>query len=206
MNKTYTLKARSVIRPLVLLPTLVVGLSLAFTGAASAQTAFQASVNHLTPIGLPSASCPTAYYCGTANIAGYGDASWWFDSPTLPTPAVGSDCSSYTGTSVFTLVNDPASTLVLNENNVVLCHPGNSGNTPGWQYSYGHPNRGPGGTWTVCHAPDSVFGCGFTNPIDGVKIPISSGVFSTLNASGTDTLFTNGAVLKVAWSGTVTSP
>ena len=36
MDKTYTFKARSAMRPLILLPALVVGLSLAFTGAAAA--------------------------------------------------------------------------------------------------------------------------------------------------------------------------
>lgn len=191
MDKTYTLKARSVMRPLVLLPALVVGLSLAFTGAASAQTVpFQASVNDITPIGGPPSArswpCPTIYYCGSASIAGYGAAFWSFDVPPgYPQPKPeGSDCFSYTGTSTFTLLSDPASTLVLSEQNFVFCHPGNSGNPPGWQYAVGHPGRG-NGNWTV---------------------QTGTGQFSGLTGgSGTDTLRTNGALLEIAWSGTVTS-
>src|SRR3954447_11322972 len=189
MDKTYTLKARSVMRALVLLPALVVGLSLAFTGAASALTVpFQASVNDITPIGPPSARswpCPTIYYCGSASIAGYGAAFWSFDeSPNVPPTPVGSDCFSLTGTSTFTLLSDLPSTLVLSEENFVFCHPGNSGNTPGWQYAVGHPGRGHG-NWTV---------------------QTGTGQFSGLaGGSGTDTLRTNGALLEVAWSGTVTS-
>ena len=209
MDKTYTLKARSVIRPLVLLPAPIVGLSLAFTAAASAQTAvpFQASVNDRSTNGNghPGPACPNLYYCGNASIAGYGAAFWSFNSPDPnPTPD-GPDCWDYTGTSTFTLVNDPGSILVLNEDNFKFCHPGNSGNTPGWQNAYGHPGRG-GGTWTVCHKADPFYGCGLTDPISGLNIPISSGVFSGLNASGTDTLRTNGALFEATWSGTVTSP
>jgi hypothetical protein len=186
MHKTYTLMARSIMRPLVLLPALVVGLSLAFTGAASAQTVpFQASVNDIMQKGQPSAPCPTIYYCGSASIAGYGAAFWSFDeSPNVPPTPVGSDCFIYTGTSTFTLLSDPASTLVLNEDNFVFCNPGNSGNAPGWQRAYGHPGRG-NGNWTV---------------------QTGTGQFKGLTGgSGTDTLRTNGARLEVTWSGTVTS-
>jgi len=187
MHKTYTLMVRSIMRPLVLLPALVVGLSLAFTGAASAQTVpFHANVNDITPIGPPSARswpCPTIYFCGRASIAGYGAAFWSFDeSPDVPPTPVSSDCSVYTGTSTFTLSD--GSTLVLNEKNFVFCEAGNSGNAPGWQYAVGHPGRG-NGNWTV---------------------QTGTGQFSRLTGgSGTDTLRTNGALLAVAWSGTVTS-
>jgi hypothetical protein len=196
-------------RPLVLLPALVVGLSLAFTGAASAQTAvpFQASVNQISTNGNghPGPPCPNSYYCGNASIAGYGPAFWSFDeSLNVPPAPDGSDCSLYTGTSTFTLVNDPSSTLVLNED-FVFCHPGNSGNTPNfWKNTYGHPGFG-GGTWTVCHEASAHYGCGLPDPNSDQNIPISSGVFSGLNASGTDTLRTNGALFEDTWSGTVTS-
>jgi hypothetical protein len=196
-------------------PLLVVALALAFTGAASAHTAvpFQASVNDISTNGYghPGPPCPNLYFCGDASIAGYGAAFWSFDeSPNVPPTPVGSDCSLYTGTSTLTLLNDPTSrlvpsTLVLNEENFVFCHPGNSGNTPNfWKNTYGHPGRG-NGTWTVCHNADPLYGCGLTDPISGQNIPISSGVFSGLNASGTDTLSTNGALLEGTWSGTVTS-
>jgi hypothetical protein len=172
-------------RPLVLLPALVVGLSLAFTGAASAQTVpFQASVNDIMQKGQPSAPCPTIYYCGSASIAGYGAAFWSFDEdPNVPPTPVGSDCFIYTGTSTFTLLSD-GSTLALNENEV-FCQPGNSGNTPGfWPHAYGHPGRS-NGNWTVQNG---------------------TGQFSGLTGgSGTDTLSTNGAQFEVTWSGTVTS-
>jgi hypothetical protein len=209
MAKTYTLKAHSFTWPLVLLPALVVGLSLAFTGVAPAQTdvPFQASVNEISTNGngQPGPPCPNQYFCGNASIAGYGPAFWSFDeSPNFPPKPDGSDCSDYKGTSTFTLVNDPSSILVLNED-FVFCHPGNSGNTPNfWKNTYGHPGLGDG-TWTVCHKADPFYGCGLPDPISGQNIPTSSGVFSGLNASGTDTLRTDGALFEIAWSGTVTS-
>jgi hypothetical protein len=173
-------------RPLILLPALVVVLSLTFAGAASARTvSFQASVNDIVQKGQPSAPCPTIYYCGSANIAGYGPAFWSFDeSPNVPPTPLGSDCFVYTGTSTFTLLSD-SSTLVLNEANFVFCHPGNSGNTPGfWPHAYGHPGDG-NGNWTVQEA---------------------TGQFSGLTGgAGTDTLRTNGARLEATWSGTVNS-
>jgi hypothetical protein len=231
MDKTYTLRARSVISPLVLLPALVVGLSLAFTGAASAQTAvpFQASVDNISTNGggNPGPPCPTNYYCGTATIPGHGLALWWFDSPgpLMGTPdPTQPNCYDYTGTSNFTLNDAQLSTLALNED-VTLCHPGNSFNTPnfwtstnGHPYPWGHPSRAgdaPMG-WTVCNAsllatPNTTTGCGLPmNPNDPPSqtnpIITSTGVFSTLTGgSGTDDSFqTNGAILTAAWSGTLT--
>jgi hypothetical protein len=174
-------------RRLIGLPALVILVSLTFTAAASAQTAvpFQASVNDISQNGQPSAPCPTIYYCGSASIAGYGAAFWSFDeSPKVPPTPLGLDCFLYTGTSTFTLLSD-GSTLVLNEENVLLCHPGNSGNTPGFQLpAYGHPNSG-NGNWTLQKG---------------------NGQFKGLTGgSGTDTLRTNGALLELTWSGTVTS-
>jgi hypothetical protein len=233
MDKTYTLKARSVIRPLVLL-SLVVGLSLAFAGAASAQTIvpFQATVDNISTngVGNPGPSCVT-YYCGNAIIAGYGAALWQFaESPDVqPTPVVGSDCWHYTGTSTFTLVRD-GSALVLNESNVVACFPGNSGNTPnfwkmtnGHQNPWGHPSRGgdtPTGLtptgWTVCSTfvpppdPSPEFpptGCGeLIDPNDpNSELRYSTVQFSELTGgSGTGSIQSNGAILTGAWSGTLT--
>jgi hypothetical protein len=231
-------KLRAFTRSLIVLPALAVALSLAFAGAASAQTTvpFQASVNNISTNGggnpgLPCQNPPlfqTQFYCGTANIAGQ-PAYWWFDSPNgLTGTPVGSDCWHYTGTSNFTLVNDTSSTLVLNED-VTLCHPGNSGNTPNfWNatdhhtYPYGHPNRlgDPTTGWTVCSTAAPVYqspsglptGCGLpidpTAPFDPTKNPLrySTGVFSGLTGgSGTDDSFQiNGAILTIAWSGSLT--
>ena len=187
MDKTYTLKGRSVIRPRVLLPALVVGLSIAFTGAASAQTPvpFQASVsntNQATP-----ASCPTAYYCGYATIPGYGNAFWSFDvnDPAGPIP-LSYDCYLYVGTSTLTLNSDPGSVLVLDEN-VTGCQPGNSGNTPQfWTSAFGHPFYATG-TWTM-------------------NTKLSTGQFKGLTGgSGTDVLRSDGAPLEASWTGTVTT-
>jgi hypothetical protein len=217
MDKTYTLKARSVIRPLALLP-LIVGLSLAFAATASAQTTV-ASVDNVATHGPgnPGPICPdnNAFYCGDANVPGYGPAFWSFTSPGPPsgTPA-GSDCFTYNGTSTFTFAN--GSRLVFNEYGVLLCHPGNSGNTPNFWgnpqggITQGHPNRG-GGTWSVCTkatADPSIAdptkppttGCGFP---DGNSQPLYS-TDPSLTGSGTDWLQTNGAILTATWVGTMT--
>jgi hypothetical protein len=165
---------------------------------------------------------------GTANIAGYGRAYWWFDSPNPVTGTpIGSDCSQYTGTSNFTLVTDLNSTLVLNED-VTLCHPGNSGNTPnfwknwtntyGHHNPYGHPNRlgEPTTGWTVCSssplAPVYVSptglqtGCGLPINASDPTLRYSTGVFSALTggSGADDSLQINDATMTVAWSGTLT--
>jgi hypothetical protein len=216
----------AVTRRLIVLLALVVGLSLAFTGAASAQTVvpFQATVDNISTHGGgnsgPTCSTYTWYYCGTATIAGYGPALWWFDSPGPPlgTP-VSSDCSRYTGTSTFQLSDGDR--LVLNEYNVELCHPGNSGNTPNFWgntqgvITQGHPNRGVLTTswWTVCNAltTNSTTGCG--SPISSPQDPNNGQLRYTTGeqfkgltgGNGTNDSFqTNGAILTAAWSGTLT--
>lgn len=72
MNNTRQSKSGALKRYLIPAPALVVGLSLAFTSAASAQIPFQASVKATTP---PPKGCPTTSFCGTASIAGYGPAT-----------------------------------------------------------------------------------------------------------------------------------
>ena len=177
-------------RRLIVLPAIVTAASLAFTAAASAdqqQTTvpFQASVsntNQATP-----ASCPTAYYCGYATIPGYGNAFWSFNvnDPAGPIP-LSYDCYLYVGTSTLTLNSDPGSVLVLDEN-VTGCQPGNSGNTPGfWPHALGHPLYATG-TWTV-------------------DTKLSSGQFKRWTGSGTDSGRSDGAPLEFAWTGTVTIP
>ena len=131
-------------RYLILVPALVVAVSLGFTGAASAQTAFQADVTGT--VTLPTGCATGAFFCGTADIAGYGAASWNFfvTNVTLSQTSCG---TTYTATTDFTLASD-GSTLVVNERGYV-CLPGNDG--AGWfaegPHAYGHPNY-PQGTWT----------------------------------------------------------
>jgi hypothetical protein len=135
-------------------------------------------------------TCPTQYYCGNANIVGYGTAFWYFNAPNGPQP-VSSDCSEYDGTSTITL-NDPPenSTLILTETEHV-CSPGNSGNTFGFSHLVngtnfgGHPLYSTG-TWTVQKGS-------------------GTGRFSKVTCGqGTDTLRDDGAILEAAWTGTLT--
>jgi hypothetical protein len=146
-------------------------------------------------------TCPTVYYCGSANIAGYGPAFWSFDAPngpqplsstqTVPPPFSPSDCAEYDGTSTITL-NDPPqnSTLILGETEIA-CSPGNSGNTFGFSHLVngtnfgGHPLYSTG-KWQVQKGS-------------------GTGQFSKItDGSGTDTLRDDGAILKAAWTGSVT--
>jgi hypothetical protein len=154
-------------------------------------------------------TCPTQFYCGIANIVGYGQAFWSFDATSV-TP-VSSDCAEYVGTSTVTLRSD-GSVLVLNEDEIA-CSPGNSGNTFGGNHLVngtqfgGHPLSSTG-TWTVCGPSDPVYpdrrtGCG--EPIPGSnQIRTSTGDFARMTGSGTDALRDDGSILKAAWTGTVT--
>jgi hypothetical protein len=176
---------------LVAVSALVVALTVALTGAASAQAMpFQASVTSTLVRGggtLPSGACSNgAYSCGTANIAGYGAASWnLYVTNYAPVPT--SCGSTYTATTYFTLASD-RSTLVLNESGN-LCAPGLNGN--GYfmdgAKAYGHPFSGLG-SWTIDTAD-------------------STGVFGSLTGGmgtgGTDTLQFDGAHAAGEYSGTL---
>jgi hypothetical protein len=167
-------------RHLILLPVLVVAVSLAFTGAASAQTAFQADVTAKGT--LPAGPCANgAFYCGTANIAGYGTASWNFflTGVTISQTSCG---STYTATTEFTLAD--GSTLVVNEGGPV-CGPGKdaAGYFSEGPKAFGHPNY-PFGTWTVDTAD-------------------STGQFAGLSGSGTDALHAAGAHASGSYTGTL---
>lgn len=166
---------RAMTRYLILLPALVAGLSLGFSAAASAQTAvpFQASVNGIHP--KPKPPCPTTAFCGSANIAGYGAATWTLDFTI--TGAVSSACFGYTATTAFQLLSDN-STLVLNEN-ALACAPGNSVAPP---QSFGVPLYSKNSTWTVAAA---------------------SGQFSGMTGEGTDALRTDGARAYGTYTGTL---
>jgi hypothetical protein len=165
------------------LSALVAALSLAFTGTASAQTSFQASVTFTGT--RPAGPCSNgAYLCGTANIAGYGAASW--NLYVTGFTSVPSPCgSTYTATTYFTLVSDPDSTLVLDEGGSFcgLGHDGaayrgyfNEGST-----AFGHPFAIVG-SWTVD--------------------PASTGQFLGLTGSGTDLVHVAGAHAAGTYSGT----
>jgi hypothetical protein len=167
-------------RYLILLPALVVAVSLLFTGAASAQTTFQADVTATSP--LPAGPCSNgAFYCGTANIAGYGTASWNFylTGYTISQTSCG---STYTATTGLTLAD--GSTLVLNESGPI-CGPGKdaAGYFSEGPKAYGHPNY-PYGTWTVDTAD-------------------STGQFAGLAGSGTDALHAAGAHASGSYTGTL---
>jgi hypothetical protein len=164
----------------LLVSALVVALSLAFTGAASAQTPLQATVSATQ---LHPAPCSNgAFVCGTANLAGYGVASWnFFETGLTPVPT--SCGSSYTATVDFTLASDPTSTLMLDESGNI-CAPGLDARSLFAEGSaaYGHPATVVG-SWTVDRA--------------------STGQFLGLTGSGTDLLSTAGAHWAGSYSGTL---
>jgi hypothetical protein len=174
-------RSRSIARRLMLVSALVVALSLAFTGAASAQTPFQATVSVTVP--LPAPCSNGAFACGTADLAGYGAASYsiFFTAFTVVQTSCG---SSYTDAIIdFTLASDPDSTLVLDESGS-FCFPGLDGRSffKEGPNSYGHPFTLVG-SWTVD--------------------PTSTGQFVGLTGSGTDLLTTAGARWSGSYSGTL---
>jgi hypothetical protein len=169
---------------MMLVSALVAALSFAFTGAASAQTPFQADATDTAT--LPAGPCSNgAYICGTADIAGYGAASWNMyitGSAITPTPCD----STYTATTYFTLAGEPGSTLVVDESGN-LCGLGHDGAAyrgylNGGPNSYGHPFAIVG-NWTVDRG--------------------SSGQFSGLAGSGTDLLKLAGAHIAGTYTGTL---
>jgi hypothetical protein len=146
------------LRHLFLLPVLAVALALAFIAPATAQTTFRADLNATRT--LQQGPCPNgAYLCATANLGGYGAASWnMFITGYGPEY---SPCgSTYAATTYLTLASDPASTLVLDETGN-LCGLGHDGANyrsyfvQGSQ-SYGHPFAIVG-TWTVDAASTGQF-------------------------------------------------
>lgn len=183
LTRTRTIIART-IAPMLALSALLAALGLAFTGTASAQTSFQASGT--STFTRPAGPCANgAYLCGTANIAGYGAATWNFY--TTNSTSVVSPCgSSYTATTDFTLVSDPNSTLVLDEGGS-LCGLGHDGAAYRGYFNegskaYGFPFEIVG-SWTVD--------------------PASTGQFAGLTGSGTDLVHVAGAHAASSYSGTL---
>ena len=161
------------------LSALLAALSLAFAGTASAQTSVQASV---TATDTPHGPCSTgASLCGTANIAGYGAASWNI-FVTGVTPVVSPCGSSYTAATYFTLVSDSGSTLVLDEGGSLcgLGHDGAAYRADFRSAGFGHPFDFVG-SWTVD--------------------PASTGQFLGLSGSGTDLVQVAGAHVAGTYSG-----
>lgn len=191
MNPTKADKPRSgALKPhLMLLPALVVVLSLAFTGAASAQTAFQASVT--STVTLPSGGCANgAYACGTANIADYGAASWnlFFTGFTNVETSCG---STYTAMTYFTLAD--GSTLVLDESGN-LCGPGLDANG----YFKGRFPKDFGRPYSAVGAPST------SVPQGGWTVdPTSTGQFLGVTGSGTDVVYFAGAHAAGTYTGTL---
>jgi hypothetical protein len=176
-------KPGAVTRHLILLSALLAALSLAFTGTASAQTSFQASVTFTGT--LPAGPCANgAYLCGTANIAGYGAATW--DFYTTSSTGVYSRCgSTYTATTYFTLVSDPGSTLVVDESGS-LCGLGHDGSAYRGYFNegskaFGHPFEIVG-SWAIDSA---------------------SGQFAGLTGSGTDQVHVAGAHAAGSYTSTL---
>jgi len=172
-------RSRSIAGRLMLVSALVLALSLAFTGAASAQPALQANV---AGTGTPRGCSNGATLCGTANIAGHSTANWnWF--VTGVTPVQTSCGTTYTATVDFTLASD-GSTLALNESGYI-CAPGKDaiGFFAEGPMALGHPNY-PHGTWTVDTAD-------------------STGQFAGLDGSGTDDLQNAGGQVSGSYSGTL---
>lgn len=170
--------------PMLALSGLLAALSLAFTGTASAQTSFQASVTFTGT--LPAGPCSNgAYFCGTANIAGYGAAIWNL-YVTSNTNVVSPCGSTYTATTYFTLASNPGSTLVLDEGGS-LCGLGHDGAAYRGYFNegskaFGHPFEIVG-NWTVD--------------------PASTGQFLGLTGSGTDRVRVAGAHAAGSYSGTL---
>jgi hypothetical protein len=194
-------------RRLIVLPALVVAMSIAFTGVASASTPFQASVSYTgvrgggtVPANLFGSCSNGAFFCGTANIAGYGAASWNF-YVTGNTNVQTSCDSTYTAVTEFTLAGD-GSTLVLNESGYI-CGPGLNANgyfqegskAPDGHvnYPFGHPQY-PHGTWTVVtKCPPQLPGA--------PPCSVPTGQFAGLSGSGTDDLQAAGAHVAGTYSG-----
>jgi hypothetical protein len=159
-------------RSVVLLPALVAVLSLAFAGAASAQTGFHASITGVTPKPKP---CPGgAFLCGSATT-NYGSAAWALVP--ISDTQVSNACAAYEAAVTFALGD--GSTLILDENGTA-CQPGNALSAPGGSVSDGNPFTF-NGSWTVESA---------------------GGQFGSITGEGTDTLHAAGARVTGTYSQT----
>ena len=183
-------------RPLLLLPAFVVGLSLAITGAASAQGSFEA-VGRVNGPAQTKDCMPGAFFCGTAILTGYGAASW--DLFVVGNTIVDTPCGSmYAGETDFTLASDPSSTLVLDESGN-LCGLGHDGAAYNGFFSNGPKANGNPfaavGSWTTATTDCTA--------VPGEPPPCSTGVFAGLPGSGTDRITVAGLQASGTYSGTL---
>jgi len=177
--------SRAYARQLALLPVLAVALTLALATPASAQSTFQADVRSTQT--RPAGPCTNgAYICGTADLPGYGAATWDMFI-TGYGPDYSACGSTYSATTYITLTSEQASTLVLDEAGN-LCGLGHDGDAyrayfvQGSQ-SFGHPFAIVG-SWTVDSA--------------------STGQFAGLAGSGTDRINLAGASIGGSYTGDLT--
>jgi hypothetical protein len=174
-----TSRSRSITHHLLVLVAVVLGLGLAFSGTASAQTGFQASIKGIFPPPKQS-QCPAGdFFCGTA-ITNYGSAAWGW-AP-IQAQQVSNTCTPgpelvYEATVTFVL--DDGSTLVLDENGTT-CQPGNAFSAPGAMQSFGNPTTLTG-SWTVQSA---------------------NGQFGSITGPGTDTLKSAGLQVSGTYAAT----
>jgi hypothetical protein len=134
---------------------------------------FRASVSKkiVRPAGCPDG----AYLCGTAKVAGRGQAEYrWYLESFVP---VSSQCGDYTATATFELAD--ASVLTVTESGTD-CGPGESFSAYP-PFSYGQPQQA-NGEWTVT---------------DG------TGVFAGHAGTGTNEISVNGADFRASYSGEV---
>jgi hypothetical protein len=195
------------------IPALAVGASLTLAATASAATVATVDYQATNGNGHPGVVCK--FFCGTADVPGYGTAFWSFNSPNGPVPVPGvPNCAYFVGTSTFAFAD--GTQLVLKENEK-FCQP-NGGDTPnywkatpGHPWVYGHPGRSTG-MWSVCTsstvdpgvADPSIpltTGCGALD-VNGKPL-VSTGSFTNWAGGGTDELKTDGAKLTAILSGTI---
>jgi hypothetical protein len=151
----------------------VLGLGLAVSGTASAQTGFQATIKTVNQ--KPNPCSGGNFFCGTATTND-GPATWTFlltDNAPLST-----QCLTYEATVTFALGD--SSTLVLDENGPV-CEPGHALLAPGnMLHSDGNPLTATG-SWTVHSA---------------------TGQFGSITGPGTDTINAAGAQMSGTYTST----
>jgi hypothetical protein len=180
-------------RRLMALPALVVAISLAFTGAASAQTAFQATGND-SPRNektcvqtIPAIYVTANVVCSKTDIAGYGPA-FWTDNILTVVPGDTPACVAYTSVTTFQLPG--GDTLVLDEGLPgTACSPGNSWNNPrNDPFGTPWPAGGINANWTV--DTTGVYGA-------------NTGVFAGGTGAGTMTGQYAGPEVKATYTGTL---
>jgi hypothetical protein len=118
--------------------------------------------------------------CGTTTLPGFGEASYTLIPIADPTPTRG--CEPVQAFVRFELLGTGDQLFVDVDGEV--CYPGNSNRAPGSLKSFGNPLRATG-TFTISGG---------------------TGVFEGASGSGTATLFSAGARVRISATGTLTLP